>query len=36
MLQTVGRVYQTEADIYSGSPLSGGLSKLRRAGHSIK
>lgn len=36
MLQTVGRVYQTEADIYQGNPLLGGLGKLRRAGHSIK
>jgi hypothetical protein len=36
MLQTVGRVYQTEAEIYQGSPLMGGLGKLRRAGTSIK
>jgi hypothetical protein len=36
MLQTVGRVYQTEADIFQGNTLMGGLVKLRRAGHSIK
>lgn len=36
MLQTVGRVYQTEADIYQGNPLLGGLGKLRRAGNSIR
>lgn len=36
MLQTVGRVYQTEADIYQGNALLGGLGKLRRAGHSIR
>lgn len=36
MLQTVGRVYQTEADIYQGNPWMGGLGKLRRAGNSIR
>lgn len=36
MLQTVGRVYQQEADIYQGNPLLGGLGKLKRAGHSIR
>lgn len=36
MLQTIGRVYQTEADIYQGNALLGGLGKLRRAGNSIR
>lgn len=36
MLQTVGRVYVTEAEIHGGNPLLGGLNKLRRAGDSIK
>eukprot|EP00775_Hariotina_reticulata_P004774 gene4774-5024_t len=36
MLQAVGRVYQTEADIHQGNPLLGGLTKLRRAGDNIK
>ncbi|WIA12849.1 hypothetical protein OEZ85_006475 [Tetradesmus obliquus] len=36
MLQAVGRVYQTEAEIFQSNPLFGGFSKLKRAGDSIK
>jgi hypothetical protein len=34
--QAVGRVYQTEAEIFQSNPLFGGFSKLKRAGDSIK
>eukprot|EP00879_Flechtneria_rotunda_P002309 GHRR01002503.1.p1 GENE.GHRR01002503.1~~GHRR01002503.1.p1 ORF type:complete len:412 (+),score=184.97 GHRR01002503.1:106-1341(+) len=36
MLQAVGRVYQTEAEISQSNPLVGGFNKLRRAGDNIK
>eukprot|EP00878_Enallax_costatus_P008642 GHUV01009036.1.p1 GENE.GHUV01009036.1~~GHUV01009036.1.p1 ORF type:complete len:359 (+),score=119.55 GHUV01009036.1:44-1078(+) len=36
MLLTVGKVYQTEAEIFQSNPLMGGLGRMRRAGDSIK
>lgn len=36
MLLTVGKVYQTEAEIFQSNPLLGGLGRMRRAGDSIK
>lgn len=36
MLHTVGKVYQTEADIFQSNPLLGGLGRLKRTGDSIK
>ncbi|KAF8067261.1 ATJ10 [Scenedesmus sp. PABB004] len=36
MLATIARVYSTEAEVFGANPLLGGLTKLRRAGDSIK